>query len=284
MRDRIEPRVLLLEAAVVIYSFMAAAFRSDWPSVTEDPAALVRLLIPVIAAMGGLLLRDAFADRANRPPHATAVDVIVAYGLAALTEVVLFALKPSLALPRWAPTQGGFVGMVLLALTRALFATPADGPAANPTSELEAVWREAELRTKIAHTRRAYLGAWIILSLTAAYFLFSGSMKTRIASGWILGGTLYALAQRRAPSGSYCAELESEHTSLRRVAWWYYGSLLPGITLALVGYPVYPYWLPLMVLIAAEWNQREMGRLAQESDEAGAVRLVVRRLGLRRLL
>lgn len=268
MRDRIEPRVLLLEAAVVIYSFTAAAFRSDWPSIVDDTAGLVRLAIPVIAALGGLVLRDAFTDRANRPPHATAVDVMAAYGLAALAEAATFILKPELALPRWAPTQGGFIGMVLLALTRALLVSPAQGE--SPLSAQEAVWRADQLRRKIAHIRRAYFGACVVFGSIALYGLLSGGLKARIASAWILAGTTYLVGRMTTREarfdGSYREELAGYQAFVRRASYWYYGSLLPGITLVLVGYPVYPYWLPLMVLIAAELNHREAENLRRELD------------------
>ena len=56
IRSNTEIRIFLLEAVVVIYSFTAAAFRSDWPSIPNDPAALPRLLgrFPQFAALFGL--------------------------------------------------------------------------------------------------------------------------------------------------------------------------------------------------------------------------------------
>jgi len=75
-----------------------------------------------------------------------------------------------------------------------------------------------------------------------------GSLKTRAASGLLLAGTIYLFTQvHRSP------ECFSQRTSL-----WYYESLLPGVMLFLLGAPVYPYWLPLVVLIAAEWNHRAL--------------------------
>jgi hypothetical protein len=42
-----EPRVFVLEALAVIYSFTAAAFNSDWPFISNDPGGLARLALPV---------------------------------------------------------------------------------------------------------------------------------------------------------------------------------------------------------------------------------------------
>ncbi len=75
-------RAQLLEAAVLVYAFTAAAFHSDHPSIADEPAALIRLAIPVTAAWAGLRLRDAFSDPANRAPQAAAMDVMAALGLA----------------------------------------------------------------------------------------------------------------------------------------------------------------------------------------------------------
>jgi hypothetical protein len=73
IRSNTDKRIFLLQVLVVSYSFTAAAFRSDTPSIANDPGALARLAIPVAAAMFMLLLRDAFTSPAVRPPHASAV-------------------------------------------------------------------------------------------------------------------------------------------------------------------------------------------------------------------
>ena len=113
-------RILLLEAAILIYSFTAAAFHSDRPSVADDPWGLLRLAIPVAAGLLGLLLRDVYTER-PRAPHSTVIDVMVAFGFALATQAALSIFKPDLALPRWAPTQGCLLGLSLLAASRALF-------------------------------------------------------------------------------------------------------------------------------------------------------------------
>ncbi len=60
IRENTDPRIFLLEAWTVFYSFAAAASRSDWPSsLPEDPAALVRMAIPAVTVLAVLLLRNA---------------------------------------------------------------------------------------------------------------------------------------------------------------------------------------------------------------------------------
>ena len=61
-----EPRVFVLEALAVIYSFTAAAFDSDWPSIPSDSSGLVRLALAAATVLIVFWLRDAYADPLNR--------------------------------------------------------------------------------------------------------------------------------------------------------------------------------------------------------------------------
>src|SRR5205807_153669 len=138
--------------------FTAAAFHSDWPSITQDPWGLVRLAIPVTVGSCGLLLRNAYADPIDRPPHASGVDVMVVFALAFLSQAILWLLKPELALPRWAPTQGGFVGFSLLAACRSLFPSGrTQAELSGPISPVELQWKLEELKRRAERSTRFYL-------------------------------------------------------------------------------------------------------------------------------
>ena len=105
----------------LIYSLTAAAFHSNWPSIHHDPWGLMRLAIPASAAMFGLLPRDACTGSPDRPPPALAVDAITAFAFVALPGAMLALVKPDLVRARWAPTQGGFVGISLVVACRSMF-------------------------------------------------------------------------------------------------------------------------------------------------------------------
>lgn len=174
IREKTDPRAFLLQTLVLIYSFTAAAFRSNPPSVSDDPMALVRLAVPVIAALWGLLLRDAYTDPERRLPHTSAVDVSVAFGLAFSSQLILSVFRPELTLSRWAPTQGGFVGIALLAACRALFASkefPQD-------TSLISSWRTAsdlaKLERQYAFFKYASYGYYGIL-LPSVMILLQGA-------------------------------------------------------------------------------------------------------------
>jgi hypothetical protein len=288
IRTNTDKRIFLLQVLVVSYSFTAAAFRSDTPSIASDPGALARLAIPVTAAMFGLLLRDAFTNSADRPPHASAVDVIVAFGFAFLLEAILSTLKPELMLARlWAPTQGGFVGISLLVASRSLFPPGvkiSDGTGLISLTEIR--WKAEELRKSIRRYARAYLAVCTLFCAIAAYALVAGDLKIRLASCVVAAGCGYLLYQSSYPIGerdlaaaalsestlfeSYRGELQGQIVFLQRTGYWYYGSLLPGVTILLWGNSVYPYWLLVVIFIAAEWNHRMADRLRQDLDALGA--------------
>lgn len=287
IRRNTDTRIFLLEALVVVYSFTAAAFRSDWPSIHRDPGALVRLAIPASAALFGLMLRDALTGRVDRPPHASAVDATVAYALALLSELILSVLEPDLALPRWGPTQGGFVGISLLVASRSLFPPRAKLQLnGRPICLPEIRGKAGELGKRSSYSMRAYLATSALLGSIALYFILTGSPRARAASCIILAGTAYLVYQIHElgfPAAavstnasfnkcldSYRSELQRQHAFLQRASYWFYGSLLPGVLLALLGSPVYPYWLPLVVLIAAELIHRAADNLREELNALNA--------------
>jgi hypothetical protein len=274
-----EPRVFVLEALAVIYSFTAAAFDSDWPSISSDPGGLARLALPAATVLIVFLLRDAYADPLNRRPGPAAVDAISAYGLVFLSQMILSALRSELALPRWAPTQGGLVGFWIVVTCRSLFQPRADRPQrAGLLCAEEILWKSEELGRKGAHRTGGYLAFCALLSILALRAVPTGGPVTR--AGWCLifvGNVVLIyriLKQHFTPSGglgggfdAYRRDLRRQHAVLQGAGYWYYGALFPGVLLLLKGSFVYLYWLPLVVLIAAELNHRATERLVEDLKE-----------------
>jgi hypothetical protein len=274
-----EPRVFVLEALAVIYSFTAAAFDSDWPSISSDPSGLVRLALPAATVLIVFWLRDVYADPLNRRPGAAAVDAISAYGLVFVLQMILSRLRPELALPRWAPTQGGLVGFWIVVACRSLFQPRVDRlPKAGLLSAEEIRWKSEELGRNGAHRIGGYLAFCALLSILALWAVSTGGPVTR--AGWclILTGNLVLiyriLKQHFAPFGGlgasfevYRRDLRHQHSVIQVAGYWYYGALFPGVLLLLKGSFVYLYWLPLVVLIAAELNHRADERLLDDMKE-----------------
>ncbi|MBC7928841.1 MAG: hypothetical protein H7039_24625 [Bryobacteraceae bacterium] len=252
-------RSLVLQTLVLTYSMTAGAFQSNPPSVTSEPEGLARLGIAVAAGMLGLLVRDRVARQNERSANFLAVDLIVIYGLAILSQVLLAFLSPELVLPRWAPTQGGFVGFVLFAATRALFSAQ---PAAvgGPLSEMDG-GMSRELVDEGNLYGRVY-GIAVSLALTVGLLgLFTNSLRIQIAAVLIVTGSvrlLWRMFSGQAKTATTASEqrLTTCIETLRGATAWYYLALFPASIIALFGSRVYLYWVPLVILMFAEANQR----------------------------
>src|SRR5215475_3612627 len=131
-------RSLVLEALVLGYSLIAGAFHSNPPSLAGEPEGLVRLVIAVGAGMLALAISSRVLRDAERSPATLVLDLVITYGSVILSQIILAWLEPKLLLPRWAPTQGGYVGAMLFGATRALLAALADSGHDIPTSS--AAW------------------------------------------------------------------------------------------------------------------------------------------------
>ncbi len=263
MRRNTEPRIFLLEAYTVVYSFTASAFYTDRPSAIEDPMGLLRLAVPALAVLAVLLLRNAWAGDGERAQVASTIDVTLAFGLAVFLEAILSAHFPALVLPRWRPTQGSWAGWLFLAELRMLF-PPRSRHLRQPLSAMgqpmyleEIRWRAEELRRDL---RRRNL--WIYSIAAAILALFGvGVAQTRTATArtgsvLIVAGTVYIIwrvwtsgSPRSEPIGSnfnlyrdFCrSELDRQRKLLRRIRYSYIGLLIPGLLLVLAGSMVYVY-------------------------------------------
>jgi hypothetical protein len=281
-----KPRIFLLEAATVVYSFTASAFQSDWPSVRDDPAGLVRLAIPASAVLLVLLVRNGYSAE-SRSQLAPLLDVAAAFAFAVLSQIALAAVAPELTLPRWAPTQGTFVGWMFLTGLRSFFPprprTLAGRPLRGPLFLEEIQYKAREFERTIWRRNRIANIVLAVLSIASiANFLASSSLRVRAACMAILSGALYVLVEIRrnglparawANSGlveygnAYRTELQRQSALLQRVWYRYFASLLPGCFLLLQGSFVYPYILPLCILLFAEIHLREAEKLQHELDE-----------------
>lgn len=256
-------RGLVLQAVALTYSLAAGAFRSNPPSLRSESEGLVRLCIAVGAGMVALAARSRSTSRHDRSPGTLVVDLLLVYGCVVLSQVVLNWSRPELALPCWAPTQGGYVGVMLFAATRALFAIAPGGDDSLPE------WvddRRQELAIRCGRYGGAGAGAFA-LGLAG---LWAVSVQVRIASCWIAIGSAYLLvraacAHREVASDRIDQGLRRCDSILRAAAVWYCGALFPASLVALFGSNVYVYWIPLVILLFAEGNQRAADSLAKNT-------------------
>jgi hypothetical protein len=119
----------LLTACGVCYSVAAGVVQL---SLDGNPSALLRVAIPVIPAVLILLIRNGFAALEDRRRRAITLDIVVAMGLAALTQLILFAAsRPDLMLHRWWPSGGTALTWLFIIVLRAIFPPEAKLPPAH---------------------------------------------------------------------------------------------------------------------------------------------------------
>lgn len=248
-------RGFALQVGALTYSLTAGAFYSNPPSAVNEPEGFARLGIAVGAGVLALAIRSRAARRRELSPTTLLIDFILAYGCVIVSQVILGWLRPSLVLPNWAPTQGGYVGCMLFMATRAMLAFHTNGDDFLP--EWDKTCRRYRMLYGIAGVAALTLG---LAGLTAV-----PARAARIASGLLTIGSAYLtfLVAR----GLIDQSIGSCKAILRGAAVWYYGALFPASLVALFGSKVYLYWVPLVILLFAEANQRASRSLAKYSLE-----------------
>jgi len=109
IRRNTDARVFLATSCAICYSFAAGSADFSNP----DPA---------IAALLVLLLRNGYADSESRRLRAITLDVALAIGVAAFTQLVMLAVfRSDLMLPHWCPSEGTVLGWLFAILLRAIF-------------------------------------------------------------------------------------------------------------------------------------------------------------------
>jgi hypothetical protein len=121
--------IFLLTTCGVCYSVAAGVVNL---SLKGDPSALLRLAIPVVPAVLILLIRNGFAALEDRRRRAITLDIVVAMGVAALTQLILFAAsRYDLMLLRWWPSGDTALAWLFIIVLRAIFPPEAKLPPAN---------------------------------------------------------------------------------------------------------------------------------------------------------
>ena len=119
IRRNTDAWIFLLTTCGVCYSVAAGLVNH---SLEGDPNGLLRLAIPVVPAVLILLIRNGFASLEDRRRRAITLDITVAMGVAALTQLILLAaFRSDLMLPRWCPSGGTVFAWLFVILLRAIF-------------------------------------------------------------------------------------------------------------------------------------------------------------------
>lgn len=120
IRRTADPQVILMQAFALYVSFLGAAWFKD-PALLRVRWGLTRLAIPVGVALLGLILEDAYAKPGRRSPLSLVRGPVLGLALALLSQGMLWAGNPDLAVPSWIMLYGCAASLLLSSTVRMLF-------------------------------------------------------------------------------------------------------------------------------------------------------------------
>jgi hypothetical protein len=120
IRRTADPGVLLMDAMLLYASFMAAAWQLD-RQLLYDPLGLVRLAIPVVAAVIALMLGDAYAKPGKRSALRPLMQATLGVGFAFFAQATFSAAGFAFALPWWIMILGSGFGVIAISMVGMLF-------------------------------------------------------------------------------------------------------------------------------------------------------------------
>ena len=129
IRRTADPQVLSIEAFVLYLSFLGAAWFKD-RAFLQQHWGLLRLAIPAGMALLGLIIDGAYAKPGRRSLVTAVRGPVFALSLAFLSQGVLRAGGPNLAVPRWIMWYGCALSLLLVSAVRMLFPPGSDKMAA----------------------------------------------------------------------------------------------------------------------------------------------------------
>ncbi len=118
-----EPMLFAIQAAVLYFSFYAAASRT-MPWFTEDLFGLLSLAIPCAAALAALVIEEAYAAPNRTAAERWGLPAAVAIVAAFASQAALLAFRSSFALPLIITFRGAAAGLTWMLLIRAVIPPP----------------------------------------------------------------------------------------------------------------------------------------------------------------
>jgi hypothetical protein len=120
IRRTADSQVLLMQAFTIYLSFLGATWLSDKAFLAEH-GGLIRLAIPVVVAIAGLILDDAYTKPGQRSAKSLARGPVFGVLLALLSQEALWMKNSDWALPHWIAVYGCSIGLLLSSGIRMLF-------------------------------------------------------------------------------------------------------------------------------------------------------------------
>src|SRR5579872_6737310 len=120
IRRTADPQVMLMQAFALYVSFLSSAWLGD-RALLNEPWGLARLGLPAAMALIGLVLEDAYSKPGRRSALSLARGPVLGTGLALVSQGMLWAGRPQLAIPAWVAIYGCAMSLLLTSGVRMLF-------------------------------------------------------------------------------------------------------------------------------------------------------------------
>jgi hypothetical protein len=241
IRRTSRPGLVVLNAFVFFVAFGAAS------------GGLRRASVPVVAAVLGLVLRDAYKSTVSLSVGQVARDVAVGVVCVGISQLLLTLTWPYLLLPpRGVLAAVASFGMAFLLRLQnpGLGNQPRQALLAAPAS-LEALVTEVRLYERVT-LRAVRIEMWAGVTIACAFMIpirFSTNVVLQVGWGLISVYALYVAyvmwreKPRRMPDGLrmsesasfYRAALERKHEAVRTMWRWYLLPIVPGMFFVLLG-------------------------------------------------
>jgi hypothetical protein len=237
-------QMLLMEAFAVYISFLAAAWWLAGTPFLYGQSGFLRLAIPSVASLVGLVMAGAYVDL--RPMVRAACGV----GFGFLPEIVLWIVRPDLTVPSWIMMTGAALSFTMVCAVAVFFLEIFAGRSAVPAGDIPGKVRELQSGIR---RKNLELGASVLILVFLGWSsLITHELSRRVAGGFILADALYVGYQvyKRRPSRAipqdaapgllvefYRAELQRRLVVLREIWWWYIGPFVGALLM-------YVLWVP----------------------------------------
>jgi len=280
IRRTADPQILLSEAFATYLSFVAAGWQFYGVSFLYDHSGFLRLAVPAIAALGCLLLLDAYFDRGNKglaaAVTALAITPTLALGAGLLFQLLLGDLIPRFHLPFNVLLAGGASSALLVSglrsVLQARFRQPMECQSVDPRLMSPEEIRAAALRMyKVTRAVRVALCAsiWVPALVWVPAMGRSPNLFYRLGCGISLAAWVYSVKMlqkglsrghlKANPSLAMCLEfcrtnLEGRRDILRYAWRRFLGPLLAGTLIVLAADPeIDVVWMRIPGLLVASF-------------------------------
>jgi len=194
MKRTVDPAFLVVQLSGLLVAFEAAWRLSDMP-LLENLSQILRLLIPALAGLLGLLARDAYIDHEDRNPVRSVMDAGFGAAVALLLELLLAGVLPAWSLPTRVILKAALMAVFILSLVR-MSSWMVMRPIREPESVAEAV---LQFQKRIRHRNiREYVGAAVVVIVFGVNAVRAVDFSARITLSMVVvltGYLVYRLHQ-----------------------------------------------------------------------------------------